>query len=73
MSTLRIYDSLAKQKVEFTPAVAGKVGIYLCGPTTYDAAHIGHAYSAICWQPNTFPIDLDIFSPLKLRNPLCIQ
>jgi len=51
MSTsLRIYDSLQKQKVPFTPLVEGKVTMYLCGPTTYDSAHIGHAYSAICFD-----------------------
>ncbi len=50
MANLRIYDSLRKQKVAFEPLVPGKVSMYLCGPTTYDAAHIGHGYSAICFD-----------------------
>ncbi|MCA9677292.1 MAG: cysteine--tRNA ligase, partial [Myxococcales bacterium] len=47
---VRIYDSLQKQKVAFSPLVPGKVSMYLCGPTPYAAAHIGHAYSAICFD-----------------------
>ena len=30
--------------------VPGKVGMYVCGPTPYAAAHIGHAYSAISFD-----------------------
>jgi cysteinyl-tRNA synthetase len=47
---LRLYDSLRRHKVDFEPVTAGKVSMYLCGPTTYDDAHIGHAYSAICFD-----------------------
>ncbi|HLU67203.1 MAG TPA: cysteine--tRNA ligase [Kofleriaceae bacterium] len=47
---LRLYDSFRKQKVPFEPVVPGRASIYLCGPTTYDSAHIGHAYSAICFD-----------------------
>jgi len=47
---IRIYDSMQRAKVRFTPLQSGKVSMYLCGPTTYDAAHIGHAYSAICFD-----------------------
>jgi cysteinyl-tRNA synthetase len=50
LSELRIYDSLRRQKVPFEPLEAGKVSMYLCGPTTYAPAHIGHAYSAICFD-----------------------
>jgi cysteinyl-tRNA synthetase len=47
---VRLYDSFRKQKVPFEPVEAGKASMYLCGPTTYDSAHIGHAYSAICFD-----------------------
>ncbi|HVV88771.1 MAG TPA: cysteine--tRNA ligase [Kofleriaceae bacterium] len=47
---VRLYDSLRRQKVPFEPLVAGQVGMYLCGPTPYAAAHIGHAYSATCFD-----------------------
>jgi cysteinyl-tRNA synthetase len=38
------------QKVPFEPLQPGKVGVYVCGPTTYAPAHIGHAYSAIAFD-----------------------
>ena len=50
VSELRIYDSFQRQKVPFQPLEPGKVGMYVCGPTTYATAHIGHAYSAIAFD-----------------------
>jgi cysteinyl-tRNA synthetase len=50
VTNLRLYDSLRRQKVPFEPAAPGVVSMYLCGPTTYAPAHIGHAYSAICFD-----------------------
>ena len=41
---------MRRQKVPFEPLVPGKIGMYVCGPTTYAAAHIGHAYSAIAFD-----------------------
>jgi cysteinyl-tRNA synthetase len=41
---------MRRQKVPFEPLVPGKVGMYVCGPTTYAPAHIGHAYSAIAFD-----------------------
>jgi cysteinyl-tRNA synthetase len=41
---------MRQQKVPFEPLVPGKVGMYVCGPTTYAPAHIGHAYSAIAFD-----------------------
>ncbi|MDR0747427.1 MAG: cysteine--tRNA ligase [Helicobacteraceae bacterium] len=45
-----IYDSHEKAKVRFEPEFEGAVRIYLCGPTVYDDAHLGHARSAICFD-----------------------
>jgi cysteinyl-tRNA synthetase len=45
-----IYDSHLKQKVKFEPEFAGEARIYLCGPTVYDDAHLGHARSAISFD-----------------------
>ncbi len=39
---LRLYNSLSKTKEEFTPLQPNKVGMYHCGPTVYDTAHIGN-------------------------------
>ena len=46
----RLYDSMQRAKVAFEPLVPGKIGMYVCGPTTYAPAHIGHAYSAIAFD-----------------------
>jgi len=43
---MKIYNSLTRQKDEFTPLREGRVGMYVCGPTVYDEPHIGHARSA---------------------------
>ena len=40
---LKIYNTLTRKKETFTPRVAGKVGMYVCGMTVYDYCHIGHA------------------------------
>jgi len=44
---LRLYDTLTAQLVPLVPRQAGTVGVYTCGPTTYDVAHVGHARAAI--------------------------
>ncbi|KAL4078187.1 tRNA synthetases class I (C) catalytic domain-containing protein [Scleroderma yunnanense] len=41
--TLRIYNSLTKSKTEFVPRNGRIVKWYNCGPTVYDASHMGHA------------------------------
>lgn len=41
--TLRIYNYLTRQEEEFQPLHSGFVGMYVCGPTVYGDAHIGHA------------------------------
>lgn len=39
---LKIYNTLTRQKEEFEPLKGKKVGLYACGPTVYDFAHIGN-------------------------------
>ncbi|NLE45417.1 MAG: cysteine--tRNA ligase [Chloroflexi bacterium] len=41
--SLQVYNYLTRQKEPFEPLVAGHVGMYVCGPTVYDHAHLGHA------------------------------
>jgi cysteinyl-tRNA synthetase len=45
-----IHDTLVGQKVELQPIVPGKVGLYACGPTVYDHAHLGHARCYVAWD-----------------------
>lgn len=39
---LRLYNTLTRRKEPFEPLVAGKVGMYTCGPTVYSYAHVGN-------------------------------
>ena len=48
--TLQIYNTLSKKKEPFRTVVPGKVGIYLCGPTVYDKAHIGHMVGPVIFD-----------------------
>ena len=41
--TLTVYNTLTRKKDEFVPLVPGRVNMYVCGPTVYDHAHLGHA------------------------------
>ena len=41
--SIRLYNSMRSQKEDFIPYEAGKVGIYCCGPTTYNFIHLGNA------------------------------
>jgi cysteinyl-tRNA synthetase len=40
---LKLYNSLTRQKEVFVPQNGRKVLWYSCGPTVYDASHMGHA------------------------------
>ena len=45
-----LFDSVKKQKVKFEPLKEKEVNIYVCGPTVYDDAHLGHARSALSFD-----------------------
>src|SRR5207245_10420115 len=44
---LRLYNTRSQKKETFAPRVSGHVKMYVCGPTTYDYSHLGHARSYI--------------------------
>jgi cysteinyl-tRNA synthetase len=48
--TLRVYNTLSRQKELFEPVRAGKVGMYLCGPTVYKSPHIGHMVGPVIFD-----------------------
>ncbi|WP_425397040.1 cysteine--tRNA ligase [Aeoliella sp.] len=48
--SLQIYNTLTKKKTPFEPVAPGKVGIYLCGPTVYAEAHIGHMVGPVIFD-----------------------
>ena len=47
---LELYNTLAREKQVFEPLDPTRVGIYVCGPTVYDLAHIGNARSFILFD-----------------------
>ena len=47
---LKIYNTLTRKKEEFETIEPGKVRMYVCGPTVYNKAHIGHAMSALVFD-----------------------
>jgi cysteinyl-tRNA synthetase len=48
--TLRLYNTLSRQKELFVPVNPGKVNMYLCGPTVYKSSHIGHMVGPIIFD-----------------------
>lgn len=47
---MRIYNTLTRTKEEFVPVRAGKVSMYVCGPTVYNYIHIGNARTFITFD-----------------------
>ena len=45
-----VYNTLTRKKEPFTPIEPNKVRMYICGPTVYDEAHVGHAMSSIVFD-----------------------
>ncbi|MEM9588288.1 MAG: cysteine--tRNA ligase [Planctomycetota bacterium] len=48
--SIRVYNTLSKSKEPFQPLRAPKVGMYLCGPTVYAEAHIGHMVGPVIFD-----------------------
>ena len=47
---MQIYDTVLKKKVDLIPLNNNEINIYVCGPTVYDHAHLGHAKSSISFD-----------------------
>ena len=47
---MHIYDSIKKTKLKFESITPRKASIYICGPTVYDDAHLGHARSSLSFD-----------------------
>jgi cysteinyl-tRNA synthetase len=48
--TLFLYNTAVREKQEFVSIEPGKVGMYVCGPTVYDLAHIGNARPVVIFD-----------------------
>jgi cysteinyl-tRNA synthetase len=47
---LRVFNTRTRKEEDFTTIEPGKVGMYVCGVTVYDSAHIGHGMSSIVFD-----------------------
>ncbi len=47
---MKLYNSLSRETQDFRPIDENKVSMYVCGPTVYDWAHLGHARCYITWD-----------------------
>src|SRR6516164_9001371 len=47
---LRVYNTLTRQKEPFETVVAGRVGMYVCGPTVYKPSHVGHMVGPVIFD-----------------------
>ena len=50
MTTIKLHNSIRRQKEIFAPIDPNNVRMYLCGPTVYDRAHIGNARNVIMFD-----------------------
>jgi len=48
--SIKVYNTLTRNKSAFETIEEGKVRMYVCGPTVYDSAHVGHAMSALVFD-----------------------
>ncbi len=48
--TLKLYNTINGQLEYFKPLVPEEVGLYACGPTVYDHAHVGHARATVAFD-----------------------
>jgi cysteinyl-tRNA synthetase len=47
---IRLYDSRSRAKGLLQPVVPGRIGLYVCGPTVYDRAHLGNARNIVVFD-----------------------
>jgi len=47
---LKIFNVLGRDKQEFVPIEDGRIGMYVCGPTVQDFAHLGHAKTYVSFD-----------------------
>ena len=53
---IKLYNTLSKQVVLFTPIKPPEVSLYVCGVTVYDLCHMGHARAYVAFDLLNLPI-----------------
>jgi len=66
--TIRIYNTLAREKQEFKPLDPKRVTMYVCGPTVYNYAHIGNARPAVIFDLLHRLLQLEYGNVVYARN-----
>jgi len=49
-SRFQLYNTLSRETEDFIPREPGHIGLYVCGMTVYDNAHVGHARSMVVYD-----------------------
>jgi len=68
MPELFLYNTLSREKEEFKPLKAGEVGLYTCGPTVYNYAHIGNLRSYLFEDFLKRTLEYNSFEVLHVMN-----
>ncbi len=67
-SAMKIYSTLSRELEPVVPTPTGKVRLYYCGPTVYDAPHAGHARSAVVFDVLVRTLRHRGFEVVSVRN-----
>ncbi len=65
---MKLYNTPTKQVTELTPLKPPQVNMYVCGPTVYDYAHIGHWFTYIRTDTLIRTLKLSAFRPKVVMN-----
>ena len=65
---IKVFDTLTEEKREFKPLEDKIVRMYVCGPTVYDHAHIGHARSAVVFDVIRRWLEYKGYKVIYVRN-----
>jgi cysteinyl-tRNA synthetase len=65
---LKIFNVLGREKQEFVPLEEGRVSMYVCGPTVYDHAHLGHGKTYLAFDVITRWLRYSGFDVLYIQN-----
>jgi cysteinyl-tRNA synthetase len=66
--SIKLYNTLTKQKETFRPLIERTVRIYVCGITAYDVCHIGHARSAVVFDVITRYLQYQSYDVTYVKN-----
>jgi cysteinyl-tRNA synthetase len=68
MMVLRVFNTMSGKLEEFEPLREKHVGIYVCGPTVYDWAHLGHARTYLAFDVIVRWLEFKSFSVFYVQN-----